>query len=102
FDAVIAIESLYFPKDLAGTIGQFKSLLRARGRMGLFFTHVGPSGPASPEETKLGQALQANGLRFDAHDLTDADRRFWHRSKEVAEALLPEFEAEGNADLLHL
>jgi hypothetical protein len=101
-DAVIAIESLYFPKNLTAAIGQFKALLRAGGRMGLFFTHIGPSAPASPADTKLGQALQANGLPFKAHDLTESDRRFWQRSKETAEAMLPEFEAEDNADLLHL
>ncbi len=102
FDAVIAIESMYFPKDLMTTVGQFKKLLRPGGRMGLFFTHLGAEGPASAAETKLGQALQVNGLRFEAHDLTESDRRFWQRSKETAEELLPEFEAEGNEDLLHL
>src|SRR5271168_5163846 len=33
FDAVIAIESLYFPKDLAGAIREFKRVLRSGGQM---------------------------------------------------------------------
>ena len=102
FDAVIAIESLYFPKDLPGTIGQFKILLRPGGQMGLFFTHLGPASAVSPDQTKLGQALQANGIAFQAHALTDQDRRFWQRSRDAAEALRAEFDAEGNFDLAHL
>ncbi len=101
FDAVIAVESLYFPKDLAATIGAMKNLLRPGGCMGLFFTHVAET-KAGPAETKLGVALAANDLHHTAHDLTESDRRFWQRSRETAEAMLSEFEAEGNADLLHL
>lgn len=102
FDAVIAIESLYFPKDLPATIGGFKRLLRPGGRMGLFYTHFGGAGATSdPAGTKLGQALHANQLAFHAHDLTEADRRFWQRCADAAGALQADFDAEGNADLLH-
>jgi hypothetical protein len=34
--------------------------------------------------------------------MSESDRRFWKRSKDVAEELRPEFETEGNADLMHL
>ena len=101
FDAIIAIEALYFPKDLAATIGQFKALLRPEGQMGLFFTHLGAA-PAGPAETKLGQALLANGLVYHARDLTESDRRFWKRAQDAADELQREFEAEGNSDLMHL
>jgi ubiquinone/menaquinone biosynthesis C-methylase UbiE len=101
FDAIVAVESLYFPKDLTATIRQFKDLLRPGGRMGLFFTHFGGK-TATPSETRLGQSLALSGLPFEAHDLTEQDRRFWRRAKEVGESLLAEAEVEGNADLLHL
>jgi cyclopropane fatty-acyl-phospholipid synthase-like methyltransferase len=102
FDAVIAIESLYFPKDLTATIGQFKKSLRPGGQMGLFFTYFGDArASVDPGETKLGHALQANALSFTVHDLTDSDRQFWQRSKASADALRDAFDAEGNADLMH-
>lgn len=102
-DAVVAIESLYFPKDLSATIGAFRKAVRPGGLMALFFTSFGEaSAAADPGATKLGTALSANGLSFDVHDLTERDRRFWALSKETAEAMKAEFEAEGNADLLHL
>lgn len=103
FDAIVSIESLYFPRDLAETVRQFKTLLRPGGRMGLFFTHFGEKASA-PEETRLGQSLVANSLTFEAHDLTAADRRFWAKAKEVGEQLCADAAAEpgDNSDLLHL
>ena len=94
FDAVIAIEALYFPKDLTSTIAQFRALLRPGGQMGLFFTSFGPS--------KLEPALEENLLAFEAYDLTESDCRFWERSKQVAEEMRADLAAEGNEDVLHL
>lgn len=104
FDAVIAIESLYFPKSLATTIGQLKMVLRHGGQMALFYTHFAdtPGARLGPGDTRLASALQANGVRFDAHDLTESDRRFWQRTKQAAEQLHADFEAEGNSDLARL
>lgn len=94
FDAVIAIEALYFPKDLTSTLAQFRAVLRAGGQMGLFFTSFG--------ESKLEKALEENHLAFEKHDVTQADREFWQSSKQVAEEMRAEFAAERNEDLLHL
>lgn len=71
--------------------------------MALFYTHIPDSTGDSlaAADTKLGAALRANGIAFDAHDLSESDRRFWKLSKLVAEELWTEFEVEGNADLMH-
>jgi cyclopropane fatty-acyl-phospholipid synthase-like methyltransferase len=104
FDAVVVIDSLYFCKDLAATIRQFLKILRTGGQMGLFYTHIleSPESSLAAGETKLGAALRANGVTFDVHELSESDRRFWQRSKDVAEDMRLDFEAEGNADLMHL
>ncbi len=104
FDAVIAIESLYFCKDLTSTIGQFQKILRPGGQMALFYTHIAdsPADGLTAGDAKPGTALRANGIAFDVYDLSESDRRFWKRSKDVAEELRTEFETEGNADLMHL
>jgi ubiquinone/menaquinone biosynthesis C-methylase UbiE len=104
FDAVVVIDSLYFCKDLTATIGQFLRILRTGGQMGLFYTHIVESSESSlaAGDTKLGAALRANGLAFDVHELSESARRFWQRSKDVAEDMRVDFEAEGNADLMHL
>jgi ubiquinone/menaquinone biosynthesis C-methylase UbiE len=103
FDAVVAIESLYFPKDLTRTLHQFHMALRPRGQMALFFTHIAePGGGLTAGDTKLASALRANHIVYEAHDLTESDCRFWRRAKEVGEELRAEFEAEGNGDLTRL
>ena len=53
------------------------------------------------QRTKLAAALRASEIQYDTHDLSENDRRFWQRSKEAADELLPDFVAEGNEDLAH-
>jgi hypothetical protein len=73
-------------------------------RWRFFFTHTsdGPRDTLSATDAKLGAALRANGIVFDVFDLSENDLRFWMRSKIVADEMRTEFEAEGNADLMHL
>jgi cyclopropane fatty-acyl-phospholipid synthase-like methyltransferase len=104
FDCVLAIDTLYFAKDLASTIGQLKAALKPGGQMGLFFIEVVTDPTGSREQlaaaqTKLAQALQANELPFTTIDLTASTLHFWERSQQVLAELKPEFEAEGNLDL---
>jgi 2-polyprenyl-3-methyl-5-hydroxy-6-metoxy-1,4-benzoquinol methylase len=104
FDAAIAIESLDLCKDLTSTIGQLNKLLRAGSQMALFHTYTadGARDKISATHAKLGAALRANGIVFNVFDLSESDRHFWMRSKIVADEMRAEFEAEGNADLIHL
>jgi hypothetical protein len=72
--------------------------------MGLFYTQIVelPEISLAASDTKLGAALRANGVAFDVHELSESDRRFWQRSKDVAEDMRVDFEGEGDADLMHL
>jgi SAM-dependent methyltransferase len=102
FDAVISIESLYPTRDHIKTIATFKNILRPGGQIGLFHTYFSetPGLGLGPDDTLLAKALQANRLNYEAHDLTEADRRFWKRSHEIAEEMRSEFAVEGNSGLL--
>jgi 2-polyprenyl-3-methyl-5-hydroxy-6-metoxy-1,4-benzoquinol methylase len=104
FDCVLSIDTLYFAKDLAKTIGQLKAALKPGGQMGLFYTEVvtDPTGSReqlAADQTRLARALQANDLAFTTLDLTDSTLRFWERSQQVLAELKSEFETEGNPDL---
>lgn len=103
FDTVIAIDTLYFAKDLVGVIGQLKTLLKAGGQMGVFYSDVITPADSpellNAEQTKLARALKANDLGFASLDLNDSNKAFWQRSVEVAKELQPAFIAEGNKDL---
>jgi SAM-dependent methyltransferase len=104
FDAVISIDTLYFARDLAATIGQLKAARTRRGQMGIFYSEVVTSIDGSREtpasdRTKLAEALKANGMAFTSEDLTDANLTFWQRSQDVISEVKPEFEADGAPEL---
>jgi SAM-dependent methyltransferase len=107
FDALIAVDTLYFT-DLPDTVRQMRALLAPGGQMALFYqhdSHLGGAGetfdPATlaPERTPLGEALLANGLRYEAHDFTQDSYRHAQLKKRVLEELRGAFAAEGNAFL---
>ena len=102
FDAIVAVDSLYMPNDLAATLRQMRDLLRPGGRMGLFYSFAlweDASATAEnlrAEHTPLGAALRAGGLHFDALDFTAADYAHACRKQRIAEELREEFAAEDN------
>lgn len=101
---MISIDTLYFARDLAATIGQLKEALTRPGQMGSFYSEVvtsidGPRETLASDRTKLAEALKANGIAFTSEDLTDANLAFWQRSQDVISEMKPEFEAEGAPEL---
>jgi SAM-dependent methyltransferase len=104
FDALISVDTLYFT-DLRDTVRQMRALLAPGGQMALFYQydrHLGAAretfDPATlaPERTPLGEALLANGLRFEARDFTEDNYRHAQLKKRVLEELQGAFEAEDN------
>ena len=102
FDALIAIDTLYFT-DLTDTLRQMKTLLRPAGRMAIFYSHgADPWHPAEtfPRETlppdagPLAQAFGANGLRYKWWDFSASDYEHARRKKAIIEALRPTYESE--------
>jgi cyclopropane fatty-acyl-phospholipid synthase-like methyltransferase len=105
FDAITAIDTLYFARNVPETIRQMKALLNPKGRMGLLFSEALGEGDSpeklEPDKTKLAIALSQNGLIFETLDLSANDEALWNRCKSAAEELKEQFEQEGNADLLN-
>ncbi|HXX72104.1 MAG TPA: methyltransferase domain-containing protein [Candidatus Acidoferrales bacterium] len=100
FDAIIAIDTLYFVRDLNSVIAAAKRGLRTGGRMGILFTtHVSPDEPKEklePKKTPLAKALISNDLDFHTWDYTEDETGVWERQLQAAEELKPAFESEGN------
>ncbi len=102
FDALIAIDSLYFT-DLPDTIRQMKTLLRPSGRMGIFYSHGAnpwqpietfPRETLPPDSGPLAAALRANGLQYRWWDFTVADYERAKHKKAIIEALRPAYATE--------
>ncbi len=103
FDAVVAIDTLYFVDDLEQTLGSMRDLLAPGGQMGIWFSQViGPEDPRellTPEGTKLARVLKRLDLSFRTWDYTGDEGEHWRRSREAAGELEDAFAAEGNGDL---
>lgn len=100
FDAIIAIDTIYFVDNLEKAIGKLEKLLKPNGIMAIFFSQtIEPDDSPKlllPNNTKLAIALKKNNLKYDTYDFTVLDKNHWKKSKEVAEKLKEEFENEGN------
>jgi len=104
FDAIIAIDALYFT-DLDTTVAQMKAVLKPGGEMGILYAHgADPQVPIAafpretlpPDRTPLARALQQHRLAYKTWDLTEDDYQHAQRKKQIVEELHAQFEAEGN------
>ena len=104
FDAVISLDTLYWVQDVEATLRQTAALVRPGGKIGIFAVQYreenAPPGVLTAEGSDIGQALSALGLAFEGHDHSESNKAFWHRVKQVGEALRADFEAEGNAFII--
>jgi 2-polyprenyl-3-methyl-5-hydroxy-6-metoxy-1,4-benzoquinol methylase len=106
FHAIVGIDTLYFLDDLPGTVGKLADLLVPRARMGILCSELLRGGDKDydlqPSETRMGQALAANGLQYRALDYTQNEEEIWRRRGRLLEELRTAFETEGNLALYGL
>ena len=101
FDVVLAADTLYFT-DLADTVRRLKDLLEPGGRIAASYSIAlrdYPNEPTSILEagnTPLARAFAANGLRYEAEDLTAADLAHARLRQAILPELAAAFAAEGN------
>lgn len=103
YDAIIAIDTIYFSEDYTVTVGRLRQALRLGGRMAFLYSHgrepwipveAFPAETLAPDKTPLAVALQANGLAFEARDFTAEDYRSAGERQAILAELRPRFEAE--------
>jgi SAM-dependent methyltransferase len=104
FDVIVSIDTLYFSDDLTRTLRELCVALSPGGRMAILHTYGWEPAMSleefdartlHPAQTPLGQALRANGLRFQTQDWTAADYRLTLLRGEVLRELEPQFRSEG-------
>lgn len=113
WDAVVAVDALYFLEDLDRAVSAFPRLLAPGGRGVVLASEILPeslpgsgSGPRRPPEdeipshTRIGRALSRHGLRFEARDVSEREIEVWRRHREAGQELEADFAAEGALDLL--
>lgn len=93
FDAVLAIDSIFFTADLANATRRLRALLKPGGRLAVFY-HA-PAGVAA-EATRFARVLGELGLAYQVSDLSAANAAHWEKKKAALLELAPHFAAEGN------
>jgi ubiquinone/menaquinone biosynthesis C-methylase UbiE len=103
FDAIIAIDTIYFSTDYTDTIRRLAQALCPEGQMAFFYGYGIEPGIAAetfpremlaPERTPLAEALRANGLHFSTTDFTVEEYRLAQLRKQVLIELKQDFVAE--------
>jgi SAM-dependent methyltransferase len=105
FDAIIAVDTLYFADDdLDGMFAQLRRLLAPGGQILAYYSHAAnPELPAEvfpretlpPDKTPVAEALRHEGFACAAWDFTAADYGHAQRMEATLTELRPMFEAEG-------
>ncbi|MBT4575740.1 MAG: class I SAM-dependent methyltransferase, partial [Candidatus Cloacimonetes bacterium] len=101
FDAIIAIDTLYFVGNINKTIQKMKEILKENGKLGIFFSQMVKTEENKekllPNKTIIAQTLKKNNLKFRTWDFTESEKEFWKKNISIAETLKDEFAKEGNS-----
>lgn len=103
FTHIMAIDSIFFAKDLAKTVKDLDRILKPGGKMLFFYGMPGRTEEkVKADDTKLAQELKANNLIYKNFDYADEESAHWQKSYDTAELLKNDFIKEGNQFLYHI
>lgn len=96
FDVIISMDTMYFAKDMTAFVAQIKKWLKQKG---IFFVGY-QEGEVMPKTenihtTMLSNACIANGLNYEAIDITEQTYELLKTKRKSAIAHQKDFEAEG-------
>lgn len=95
FDAVIAIDTLYFASDLKETLRRSLTSLSAGGRLAAFWSMTWAPEDGDVEGGRLAEALVDLGRDFELREFTAEAHALWGRVRTVLDDLRDDFLAEG-------
>jgi len=101
FDAILLIDTHYFIEDFLSLIPKLLVRLKEKGKIAIFSDEgMGIAGldesKTQPNETRIGQYLITNGIRFKGVRLYEENQTHWRKKKQVLLELKDEFERENN------
>lgn len=103
FDAIVAVDTIYYMEDLNAMLAQFLNVLKPQGQMGIFchnwIWQAADRESLKPDGNDLALALQQAKLPYRWVDLTKAGRQHWLKKLAVLETMKDEFVQEGNEAL---
>lgn len=99
FDTVIAIDSVYYDRDMTELIASVQAITGTGGQMGVFYSSWQEDDQSreaiKTENTLFCQAVASLGLECQSWDFTRQEIEHWTRKYEAALEMEAEFAAEG-------
>jgi ubiquinone/menaquinone biosynthesis C-methylase UbiE len=89
FDAVIAVDTIFFGRNMEATISGLNRMLKPGGKMAVF--------NGDYQEKDFLQAVVANNLTYQVYDLSTEHVQHMLLKHQIAQELESAFAAEGNA-----
>ena len=103
FDVIISMDTMYFAKDMTEFVSQVKKWLKDTG---VFFVGYQEGEVMLKTESKdttiLAKALVANGMKYEAIDITEQTYELLKNKRMSAMAHQNEFEEEGYMDWFNM
>ena len=93
FDRIVAIDSIFFCRNLRQVLEALLERLKPLGWLGIFY-HCAPG--LAAEETSLAGRLRDLAVGYEVLDFSAQNTRHWQLKKQVLLELEAQFRAEGN------
>jgi len=104
FDAIIALDVLYWIDDLEPVVAKLKEILKPDGRMGFFYVQFKnqDDNPESmlPENTKIAKLLKQYNFQYDVMDISHDAIEIWRTKIRVGKELRDQFLKENNQEII--
>ncbi|HUT82797.1 MAG TPA: methyltransferase domain-containing protein [Candidatus Bathyarchaeia archaeon] len=104
FDAIIALDVLYWVDDLESAMKKIKEILKPNGRMGVFYVQfkspTDTTDTLSVDDTRIVKLLKQLDFKYDFLDISDIALEMWKDQLIIGQELRPQFEQEGNVDII--
>ncbi|NHJ86338.1 MAG: class I SAM-dependent methyltransferase [Asgard group archaeon] len=104
FDAIIALDVLYWVDDQASAMKKIKEILKPKGRLGIFYVQfkspTDTTDTLSVDDTKIVKLLKELDFNYDVLDVSDIAFEMWKEQLIIGQEMRPQFEQEGNVDII--
>ncbi len=104
FDAIIALDVLYWIDDLEPVVAKLKEILKPDGRMGFFYVQFKnqDDNPESmlPENTRIAKLLKQYNFQYDVMDISQDAIEIWKTKIRVGKELRDQFLKENNQEII--
>ena len=95
FDRIIAIDTVYFSKNLFELVQRLKKILTQNGMMGIFYSQRINDNKykkmLNKNHTKFANILNDIGLKYNAYDFTEDEKNLWKDQLKVVNEMKKDF-----------